>query len=356
MITVGGVLGFGYLQGQNKELVSGDLATESASPAEATPAEELTSVEGYLGWEKKGFFQDEEVQEILASEYGLDVGINKKGSIEMVTEPTNGQDYLFPSNKIATELYQSRTGTGAETVFFSPIVIYTWDSLVDDLQNTGLVETRGGVNYIDVDELVATVEAGTTWEEAGGRELQGPITVRSTNPAKSSSGNLFSALVFSAMNEKYPPSPSDVTPESKERLQEFFRNMGLLEDSSSDLFDKFLTLGRSSYPLTVGYESQLIELLNKEVDGADQIVPLYPEPTVWAEHGFIALNDEGQILEEALLDNEQLGNIAWERYGLRRIGQSTGIARYQSNGIAAELGSVSPLPKIEVMEAITAGL
>ena len=356
LITVSGILGFGYLQGQNKELVSGDLATESQSQAESVPVEELTSVEGYLGWEKKRFFQDEEVQAILADEYGLDVGISKKGSIEMVTEPTNGQDYLFPSNRIATELYRSRTGTGSETVFFSPIVVYTWDSLVDDLQTAGLVEVRDGIHYIDTNKLVTSIEAGTTWQEAGGRQLQGPIKVHSTNPVKSSSGNLFSALVFSAMTEQYPPSTSNVTPETTERLQEFFRNMGLLESSSSDLFEKFLTLGRSSYPLTVGYESQLIELLNAETPGADQIVPLYPEPTVWAEHGFIALNDEGQALEEALINNERLGEIAWEKYGLRRIGQSTGIARYESNGIAPELGQVSDLPKVEVMEAITAGL
>ena len=265
LITVSGILGFGYLQGQNKELVSGDLTTESQE--ETVPVEELTLVEGYLGWEKKGFFQDEEVQAILASEYGLDVGISKKGSIEMVTEPTNGQDYLFPSNRIATELYRSRTGTGSETIFFSPIVVYTWDSLVDDLQNTGLVEVRDGIHYIDTNKLVTSIEAGTTWQEAGGRQLQGPIKVRSTNPAKSSSGNLFSALVFSTMTEQYPPSTRNVTPETTERLQEFFRNMGLLESSSSDLFEKFLTLGRSSYPLTVGYESQLIELLNAETPG-----------------------------------------------------------------------------------------
>lgn len=364
LITLTGLIGFAYFQNQasNTPEVQGVQDSVFSEQGQngtglfSGDVAELTTVEGFLGWEKRGFFEDEAVQQILAGEYGLDVEINKKGSIAMVSEPAPNQDYLFPSNKIATEIYRRRNGVSAETVFFSPIVVYTWDSLVNDLQTTGLVSVRDGIHYLNMDQLVSVVENQTTWEELGGQTLQGPIGVTSTDPNKSGSGNLFSALVLSSITEQNPPSTQAVTPEVQARMENFFNSMGLLEASTGDLFDKFLTLGRSTYPLVVGYESQLIELINTEDPNADQLVPLYTEPTVWSEHGFIPLNENGEALQSALLENEQLGKIAWDVHGLRKIGKTVEIGRYQTYGIPAEVGSALPLPQVETLERANADI
>ena len=67
--------------------------------------QEVISINGYLGGEKIGFMEDEEVQEILRSRYGLEVDYARAGSLDMVTADQTGMDYLFPSSQTAELLY-----------------------------------------------------------------------------------------------------------------------------------------------------------------------------------------------------------------------------------------------------------
>lgn len=315
---------------------------------------ETTEVRGYLGWEKRGFFEDEEVKRIFRDDHGLDVEINKKGSIEMVSEPADGMDYLFPSNKIALEIYKSNNSSvTSDTIFFSPIVVYSWQSLIPDLKQAGLVTESEGVHTLDVDLLIQMIQEGKSWQDIGGTELRGQITISSTDPSKSSSGNLFSALVLNSLTGKTTAvTMDDLTPEVRQDVGSFFGKMGLLDSSSGDIFDKFLTLGRSTYPFVVGYESQFIEVINAGTPNADQIVPLYPKATVWAEHEFISLNENGDKLLGALQNEGRFSDIAWQTYGLRKTGAVVDKERYKDYGIAPEIDTFLPLPRVEVMEEV----
>jgi hypothetical protein len=315
---------------------------------------EPEAVKGYLGWEKRGFFEDEEVQRIFRDNHGLEVEINKKGSIEMVSEPADGMNYLFPSNKIALELYKNNNPDAkSETIFFSPIVVYSWQSLIPDLKQAGLVTESDGVHTLDIDKLLGLIQENQTWQDIGAKELQGKITISSTDPSKSSSGNLFSALVLNSFTQKSSAvTMDDLTPEVRQEMSSFFAKMGLLDSSSGDIFEKFLTLGRSTYPFVVGYESQYIELINQNRPNAEQIVPLYPKATVWAEHEFISLDEKGDKLLTALQNQEQFGEISWQEYGLRKTGVSIDNQRYKDYGIAGEVNNFLPLPRVEVMEEV----
>ena len=47
---------------------------------------------------------------------------------------------------------------------------------------------------------------------------------------------------------------------------------------------------------------------------------LYPVPTVWSAHPYIALNENGARAIDALMD-EEIQQIAWEKHGVpyRRV-------------------------------------
>ena len=85
---------------------------------------EVTEISGYVGGEKIGLLEDEEVQEILRDQYRLEMDYAKAGSIEMVTADASGRDYLFPSSQTALELYERLFGSPvkSEIVFNTPIV------------------------------------------------------------------------------------------------------------------------------------------------------------------------------------------------------------------------------------------
>lgn len=77
---------------------------------------EVTEISGYVGGEKIGLLEDEEVQEILRDQYRLEMDYAKAGSIEMVTADASGRDYLFPSSQTALELYERLFGRDRKSV------------------------------------------------------------------------------------------------------------------------------------------------------------------------------------------------------------------------------------------------
>ena len=71
---------------------------------------EVTEISGYVGGEKIGLLEDEEVQEILRDQYRLEMDYAKAGSMDMVTADHSGRDFLFPSSQTALELYEKMYG------------------------------------------------------------------------------------------------------------------------------------------------------------------------------------------------------------------------------------------------------
>ena len=64
----------------------------------------------------------------------------------------------------------------------------------------------------------------------------------------------------------------------------------------------------------------------------NDIVVLYPKPTIWNSHCFAAFSDNGKKLYKALQD-EEIQQIAWKKYGFR-TGITGGNYDVSSVGIA----------------------
>ena len=167
--------------------------------------EEIT-VSGYLGGEKEGLMQDEEVKKILKDKYGITVEYTKAGSIEMIEQDSSDKDYLFPSSQTALELFNQTKSDKlykSEIVFNSPIVIYTWKPIAEALINNRIVEEKDNSYYIaDTSALIKLVTDKKKWSDIGVNDLYGYVTIQSTDPNKSNSGNMFAGLVANIMNNE----------------------------------------------------------------------------------------------------------------------------------------------------------
>ena len=135
----------------------------------------VTEINGYVGGEKIGLLEDEEVQDILRDRYRLVIDYAKAGSIDMVTDDAEGRDFLFPSNQTALELYKQVHGdpVKSEIILNTPIVLYTRSAVAQALVDSGLAVVTNGVYTVDMEKLTETIEAGTTWEEIGLPQLYG---------------------------------------------------------------------------------------------------------------------------------------------------------------------------------------
>ena len=134
-----------------------------------------------------------------------------------------------------------------------------------------------------------------------------------------------------------------------------------MESSSSDLFDQFLKTGMGAKPLIAGYESQLLEFAVQELETWEQIqgdiVLVYPTPTVWSSHVFIALDEAGALGIDALLD-EEVQRLAWENHGFRTevSGTDADENHFGVPHLAAEITQVAAMPSYAAMEKIIAAL
>ncbi|MCA9884595.1 MAG: substrate-binding domain-containing protein [Anaerolineae bacterium] len=320
---------------------------------------ETTHVECIIGSEKSGFLDNQEVKDILAREYGLDVSYRRMGSIEQATTDLTGVDCLWPSNTSALEIFRENnpelfaSGTAkSEIIFNSPIVIYAWRPITSALEDAGLVtEAADGRKEIDTAELMTmlTSEDKPSWADLGVTDLFGDFNVVTTDPTRSNSGNMFYALMANMLVDGDIATMSNIV-EQLPTIKTFYDAQGRLEESSGILFEQFITLGMGAYPAIANYESLLIELAVNNPEQADainsQIQIIYPVPTVWSSHPLIALNNQGKSLLDAMQD-ERLQRIAWEQHGFRSglTGIQNDVTKFAIPGLASEVNAVIALPR-----------
>lgn len=320
---------------------------------------ETITVTGYIGSEKSGFLDDDEVKSLLKSRYGIVVDYHKAGSIEMIDLPKEGMDFLWPSSQVALELYKLRGGQSvkSDTIFSSPIVLYSWQEVVDTLDDEGLVTIRDeGQAEIDAGVLIEKVLAGDSWESVGLTSLYGDIIITSTDPTRSNSGNMWSGLVANLLYGEVVDEAA--LPSVLEDVKRVFTIQGFMEHSTGTLFEQYITKGIGPYPIIVGYENQMVEfgLQNPDVWEAvkDYMRVIYPMPTVYSEHPLIALNDKGKQLLEALGDDE-LKDLAWRRHGFR-TGIENDPAELGIENIPRRVTQIIRMPVPAVMDTIISEL
>ena len=318
----------------------------------------LTTVYVATGGGKEDFLADEDIKKILEKKYKLNVVydtwsngktivkpliresvnlgnqdiMNKLKNNEDVQINTSGvskYDALFTSdqrfydyyklspNKEENEADRYTVLEGGLTLN-TPIVIYSWGDVVDALVKEKIVTETDGVYFItDMDKLISYILEGKKWKDIG-LNLYGQINIASTDPVTSSPGATYYGLLLSILSE------AQVTNENVDKnlpkLKEFYVKSGYMNNTPADLFERYLKTGMGGEPMIVDYEKSVIDFANSSPDAFNQVKDdirvLYPTPTIWNSHCFAAFTENGQLLYSALNDPE-IGQIAWEKYGFR---------------------------------------
>ena len=319
----------------------------------------LTTIYVATGGGKEDFIQDEDVVRILKDKYKLNVVfdtwsngktvlwplIREKvslGNQSIIDRMANGEEFSINSQGVSKydalftsdqrfydyyKLYPNKEKNEADryTVLSggltlnTPIVIYSWKEVVDSLINEKIVTEKEGVYYItDMNKLMDYILQGKKWSDIGLTELYGTINIASTDPVSSSPGATYYGLLLSVL------SGGEVNTDNIEanlpKLKEFYIKSGYMNNTPADLFERYLKTGMGGEPMIVDYEKSLIDFANSNPNGfnqvKDDIVVLYPKPTIWNSHCFAAFTDNGKELYKALQD-EKIQQIAWSKYGFR---------------------------------------
>ena len=223
---------------------------------------------------------------------------------------------------------------GGSLTLNTPIVIYSWQKIVDALMKEGIVTETDGVYFIsDMNKLMQYILEGKKWSDVGLSELYGKINIASTDPVTSSPGATYYGLLLSTLSEGQVVEESITA--NLPKLKQFYIKSGYMNNTPADLFERYLKTGMGGQPMIVDYEKSIIDFANSNPDGfkqvKDNIRILYPSPTIWNSHCYAYFTENGKKLYEAF-DDKEIQQIAWERYGFR-TGISGGSYDVSSIGI-----------------------
>lgn len=297
--------------------------------------ENLENVFVAVGGGKEDFIADERVNEIIKEKYGMNVIYDSWSNGKMVKNPLvredgSKYDLMFCSDQRFYDYYKlSPDASKGEAERYTvldggltlntPIVIYSWDKVVDALMNEEIVTLEDGTYYIDdMNKLLSYILEGKKWSEIGLDMLYGSVNIASTDPVTSSPGATYYGLLLSVMCE------GNVTDakmqENLPKLKEFYDKSGYMNNTPADLFDRYLKTGMGGEPMIVDYEKSIVEFATANPDGfaqvKDSIRILYPRPTIWNSHCIATFTENGNKYNKIFEDTE-IGQIAWEKYGFR---------------------------------------
>lgn len=308
----------------------------------------------------------------MQERYGLNVIYDSWSNGKMiknalVREDGSKYDAMFPSDQRFYDYYKlspdsskgeaarSRVLKGSLTLN-TPIVIYSWDAVVDALIKEKIVTVKDNVYYItDMNKLLNYILEGKKWSDIGLDSIYGSINIHSTDPVTSSPGATYYGLLLSIMCE------GNVTEEKMQenlpKLKEFYLKSGYMNNTPADLFEMYLKTGMGDKPMIVDYEKSMIEFATSNPDGwaqvKDKIRILYPTPTIWNSHCIATFNDKGNEYFEVFNDKE-IQQIAWKRYGFRTgvTGGSYDVTTVDVNGIPQEITSTVSSLKMNMYEKL----
>ena len=317
-------------------------------------ARNVVTVRGVIGSEKEDFFRDPEVVAALQKRQ-LRVEYVKAGSREIAGRDLSGLDFAFPAGVLAADALKKRVKPQQTyDVFYTPVVIASFQPVVKILEQNNLAKMQGSHGTLDMPALLRVMEAGTRWnalKKSVAYPSSRSVLVSTTDVRKSNSAAMYLALVSNILNGGQVAQAS-ILSTLMPKVAPLFLRQGYQENSSAGPFEDYQALGAGKTPLVNIYESQFLAAAREKTlpQGA---VLLYPQPGIFTKHVLIPLTPAGARLGEALTSDLELQRLA-ARSGYRTRDASLFMAQVKAAGVSVPVSllDTADLPSQEVMEAM----
>lgn len=312
----------------------------------------LTVIYGAVGGGKEDFIADEKFNKILKDKYRIKFVADSWGNGSTILKPlvresvhygntslpesslsvNNDQcskyDLLFTSDERYLSYYRNEPKEGeaeryrvlkGSLTLNTPIVFYSWDTVVDALEKEGIASKENDVYYItDFNKLIDYILADKSWKDIGLTDMFGNINIASVDPVSSSPGATYYGLLLTILTNGN--ESSEAMEAALPKLKQLYDKSGYMGVTPADLFEKFMKIGQGTYPLIVDYEKSLMEFRNRDKDGynnvKDHLRILYSKPTVTNSHCIATFTEKGNKFLKAF-DDKDIQALAWKNYGFR---------------------------------------
>jgi hypothetical protein len=336
-------------------LVLGVGAAIFLSARQQITLRQVVTVRGLIGSEKEPFFQDARVIQALKKN-GFVVQYEKAGSRSIATSyDLSKYDFGFPAGiPSAEKLHQEAKNSKAYDVFFTPMAIASWKPIVQILEANGVAKNQGGYYTLDMKKYLDLVSNNKRWSDLiqnSAYPVNKSVLIVSTDVRKSNSAAMYLSLASYVANDNNVVQSDAEIQKIQPLMESLFLKQGFTEYSSEVPFQDFLVMGMGKAPMVMIYEAQYISQAAQTNGITDQMVLMYPEPTIYSKHVFVSLSANGERLGALLQSDAELKRLAVE-YGFRNTDQAYFKQFTQSHQIKIpdSLVNVVDPPSYEILE------
>ena len=297
----------------------------------------LVSVRGVIGSEKRPFFEDPRVRAELRRK-GYRVEVDTAGSRQIATSvDLSGYDFAFPAGAPAGEKIKlEHELSSSYTVFYTPMVIASWDPIAGLMEDAGVAERHGGWYSFDVAALLQLIEKNTRWSDLphnSAYPASKSILVTSTDVRTSNSAAMYLSLASYVANDDNIVENTGQADAVVDEVAPLFLRQGFTAASSEEPFEDYLAIGIGKTPMVMIYEAQFLSRVFAE-DGSitPEMVLMYPQPDVLSKHTFVPITTNGDDIGQLLLDDPVLQGLAND-YGFRTSQPAPFLERVEASGV-----------------------
>ena len=319
------------------------------------PSVATVSVSGLIGSEKLPFFQDQRVVDALKAG-GFIVNVKTAGSRQIAQADLSKVDFAFPAGIPAgTKIKNDHAGSTAYQPFYTPMAVASWKPIANLLISAGVAHQRTGYVALDMDDFMKSTQKGTRWTDLPGNTdyaVNKSVLVTSTDPRTSNSAAMYLALAsYAANGDNIVQSDADVATVMP-TVSPLFLKQGFVQSSTEEPFDDYLVQGMGKSPMVMIYESQYVARAAAN-DGSitSNMELMYPEPTIFSKHTFVALDDNARRLGDFLTNDPGIRKLITE-FGFR-TSDTAGFGKFVADkGISVPDSFVNVIdpPTYEILE------
>ena len=345
---------FFALRGQKAAVASRQEQIEVAAAGALT---------GLIALDVEPYFADERVRKILA-EKRLPVQVTRMGSRDMAAKVVAGStpDFYFPSgvvaaNQIADAARKANINVAQSSPFFTPMVIASWMPIAKILVSNGIAKPQGDPGTartygVDMNKLTAVMLAKKRWKDlqgASGYDVTRSVLVSTTDVRRSNSAAMYLALVSQAIHGDIVTDHATAQTVAS-KAAELFKRQGYQENYVNGNFDDYVSIGIGKTPMAFLYENQMVQFALAKKGVTQDMVLMYPQPTIVNKVVFVAISERARKLAELLGSHAELQRIGVE-YGFRIAASDVFMQAVKPTGLAVEerLTQVVDPPSFEIM-------
>ena len=345
----GGALFFA-LRGQKQELIEQKEQAAIANTVE---------IKGLIALDVEGYFKDPRVIKRLADKR-LPVNVVRVGSRDMAGKVVAGAspDFFFSSgvvaaNQIVEAARKANLPATQMAPFHTPLVIASWEPVAKILVANGIAKPISPKLYgLDMAKLTQLMLAKKKWKElkdSSGYDVSRSVLVSTTDLRRSNSGAMYLALTSHALQGDVVTDRATAQQVSL-KLAELFKRQGYQENYVDGNFDDYVAIGIGKTPMAFIYENQIVKFALAKKGVANDMVLMYPQPTIVNKVVFVSMNERAKALGELLGNDAELQGIAVE-YGFRIADTDRFVSTVKATGLAVEprVTQVVDPPSFEIM-------